>query len=134
MEYKLPFGNYTARSKQLLQGGELKTQHRNLHARSGRISSTQDEEMLRAQRSANGGVVIALSGRIETENIADVESLLRSEGAIRIVLDLKDVTLVNRDAVAFLSRCETNGIVLKNCPAYIREWITTRSKRNERRS
>ena len=90
--------------------------------------------MLRAQRSANGGVVIALSGRIETENIADVESLLRSEGAIRIVLDLKDVTLVNRDAVAFLSRCETNGIVLKNCPAYIREWITTTSKRKERRS
>jgi hypothetical protein len=84
--------------------------------------------MLRAQRSANGEVVIALSGRIGTENIADLESLLRSEGAIRIVLDLKDVTLVNRDAVAFLSRCETNGIVLKNCPAYIREWITTTSK------
>ena len=90
--------------------------------------------MLRAQRNANGGVVIALSGRIGTENIADVESLLRSEGAIRIVLDLNDVTLVNLDAVVFLSRCETNGIVLKNCPAYIREWITTASKRNERRS
>ena len=90
--------------------------------------------MLRAQRNANGGVVIALSGRIGTENIADLESLLRSEGAIRIVLDLKDVTLVNRDAVVFLLRCETNGIVLKNCPAYIREWITTRSKRNESRS
>jgi hypothetical protein len=49
---------------------------------------------------------------------------LRSEAATReIVLDLQDLTLVDRDAVRFLERCEAASIKLKSCPAYIREWI-----------
>lgn len=80
--------------------------------------------MLRIQRSANGEVVFKLSGRIDTENISDLETLLKTEtNDHRIVLDLKDLTLVNRDAVIFLGYCEANDIKLKNCPAYIREWI-----------
>lgn len=41
-----------------------------------------------------------------------------------IILDLIDVTLVDRDAVKFLERCEAANIKLKNCPPYVREWIT----------
>jgi hypothetical protein len=37
---------------------------------------------------------------------------------------LKDLTLVDQDAVTFLRRCEADNITLRNCPAYIREWIT----------
>jgi hypothetical protein len=40
-----------------------------------------------------------------------------------LVLDLKDVRLVDRDAVRFLVACETDGLRLQNCSAYIREWI-----------
>ena len=80
--------------------------------------------MLKVQRMANGHVVFTLSGRIDAENIADLETLLKSEDGHRIVLDLKDLTLVNRDAVSFLDRCEADNITLKNCPGYIREWIT----------
>jgi len=40
-----------------------------------------------------------------------------------VVLDLKDIKLVNRDAVKFLAHCEADGARLENCPAYIREWI-----------
>jgi len=40
-----------------------------------------------------------------------------------VILDLTDVTLVDRDAVKFLERCQTDNIKLKNCPPYIREWI-----------
>jgi anti-anti-sigma regulatory factor len=81
--------------------------------------------MLRVQRSANGQVVFTLSGRMDAENIADLETLIRLEAKGRqIVLDLKDLTLVNRDAVSFLERCEADSITLRNCPAYIREWIT----------
>ena len=36
---------------------------------------------------------------------------------------LKEVRLVDREAVQFLARCETEGVELDNCPAYIREWI-----------
>jgi hypothetical protein len=39
------------------------------------------------------------------------------------VLNLQEVKLVNRDVVSFLATCETRGITLANCPAYIGEWI-----------
>jgi anti-anti-sigma regulatory factor len=81
--------------------------------------------MLKITRAANGEVVWTLSGRMDAENVIELKSLLKSEAeGRRIVLDLKDLTLVDREAVRFLERCETDSIKLKNCPAYIREWIT----------
>ena len=80
--------------------------------------------MLRVTRTANEEVVLKLSGRIETENIAELETLLSGETSGRsIILELSDITLVDQDVVNFLRRCETDGIKLKNCPAYVREWI-----------
>jgi hypothetical protein len=85
--------------------------------------------MLKIQRSANGEVVLALIGRMDAENVAELKTAFASESKDRqIVLDLRDLTLVDRDAVQFLERCEADSIELKNCPAYIREWI-----RRERR-
>jgi hypothetical protein len=81
--------------------------------------------MLRIQRSANGQVVFTLSGRMDQEDIAELERLVRSETDGRpIVLDLKDLTLAGRDAISFLERCEADGITVKNCAGYVREWIT----------
>jgi hypothetical protein len=82
--------------------------------------------MLKIMRSANGEVVIRLSGRMGSENLGELEKLPSAEaGARRIILDSKkDLTLVDQDAVSFLRRCEAANITLKNCPAYIREWIT----------
>jgi anti-anti-sigma regulatory factor len=81
--------------------------------------------MLRILRSENGEVVFTLCGRMDAENIAELKPLLGAEAnGCRIVLDLKDLTLVDRDAIGFLQHCETAGIKLKNCPGYIREWIT----------
>jgi hypothetical protein len=40
-----------------------------------------------------------------------------------IVLDLKNVSLVGRAVMAFLSRCEADGVKLENCTPYIREWM-----------
>jgi hypothetical protein len=89
--------------------------------------------MLKIQRKANGRVTFTLSGRIEAEDIDELRRLLELEGAdTHIALDLKDVTLVDRDAVKFLSRCEADGVDLENCPAYIREWIG-RESGNRRR-
>lgn len=81
--------------------------------------------MLKITRAVNGEVVIKLSGRMDVENIAELETLVRKEAdGRRTVLDLKDLTLVDRDVVRFLGSCEADSIKLKNCPAYIREWIT----------
>jgi anti-anti-sigma regulatory factor len=81
--------------------------------------------MLKIKRAANGEVVFTLSGRMDAENLAEIKALFGSETKDRrIVLDLKDLTLVDREAVRFLESCETDSIKIKNCPAYIREWIT----------
>ena len=81
--------------------------------------------MLRITRAVNGEVVIKLSGRMGTENLGELEKLVSAEvDGRRIILDLKDLRLVDQGAVNFLRRCEADGITLKNCPAYIRRWIT----------
>ena len=81
--------------------------------------------MLKITRSSNGEVIFTVSGRMDAENLAELEMLFGSEAnGRRIILDLKDLTLVDQDAISFLERCEAGKIQLKNCPAYIREWIT----------
>ena len=81
--------------------------------------------MLKIQTSSNGQEIFRLSGRMNKQHVAELKALLRSEVATRqIVLDLKDLTLVDRDVVSFLKSCGADTIKLKNCPAYIREWIT----------
>jgi anti-anti-sigma regulatory factor len=81
--------------------------------------------MLKIQRSSNGQVVLALSGQIDDQDIPELETQLWSEEKGRsIVLDLKDLTLVSRDAISFLERCEANGVTLRDCAEYVREWIT----------
>jgi hypothetical protein len=84
--------------------------------------------MLKIQRTANEQIVFKLSGRIEAGDPPELKKLfeLEAEGS-RLVLDLKDVTIVDREAVKFLALCETGSIDLQNCPAYIREWIERES-------
>jgi anti-anti-sigma regulatory factor len=80
--------------------------------------------MLKITRMANGEVVFKLSGRMDEENIGELEKLFSAEAnGRRIVLDLKDLTLVDQEVISFLSRAEADSILLRNCPAYIREWI-----------
>ena len=80
--------------------------------------------MLRIQRSDNGEVVFKLSGRIDKENVAELQALIGAEVTGKhIVLDLKDVVLVGQDGITFLAECEGTGIGLANCPPYVREWI-----------
>jgi hypothetical protein len=81
--------------------------------------------MLRIHRTANGDVVFTLSGRIDKEHIAELETLIGAEGKDRrIILDLKDMTLTGQDGLAFLAQCEAADIALLNCDPYVREWIT----------
>ena len=80
--------------------------------------------MLRIQRSSNGEVVFTLSGRMDEEHIPELETLIRSEATGRhMVLDLKNLTLLGRDGISFLARCEADGITLQNCSGYVLEWI-----------
>jgi hypothetical protein len=82
------------------------------------------ESMLITSRPSEKGVVFAVSGHLEVEDIAELQSLFGQEGVNgRITLDLKDVTLVSRDVVNFLADCEAKEVELRNCPGYVRVWI-----------
>jgi hypothetical protein len=88
--------------------------------------------MLRIERSANGEVVFTLSGRMQTDDIHQVEKLLVVEAPGQpVMFDLRDVTLVNQDAVTFLADCEVKGVKLESCPLHIRNWID-QEKRGKR--
>jgi hypothetical protein len=47
------------------------------------------------------------------------------DGRRVVAIDLAEVELVSRDALKVFVQVEAEGIELRSCPAYIREWITT---------
>jgi hypothetical protein len=68
-------------------------------------------------------VTFCISGRIAGQNVDLLRSLLEQESRTAVI-DLKDVLLVDREAVELLALRESDGAELRNCPAYIREWVT----------
>jgi hypothetical protein len=87
------------------------------------LTSTTDES-----------VILTLIGRIEGENLAELKRVMELEASgHNLVLDMKDVTLVDQSAIRFLTRCEADSVTLENCPAYIRDWIAAEKRRNKRR-
>jgi PAS domain-containing protein len=74
------------------------------------------------KRSDGDNTVLYLSGRIQSEHLAVLKTEMRGDG-MAILLDLEAVTLVDREAVSFLSLCEARGVGLLHCSPYIRAWI-----------
>jgi hypothetical protein len=70
-----------------------------------------------------GLLILHISGQITGKDVDLLRSLLEQERSV-VAIDLKDVLLVDRGAVKLLALSELNGAELRNCPAYIREWVT----------
>ena len=84
---------------------------------------------VRKTEDANGLVVLLVSGRIEAEYLPELREVFASESKEQdFVLDISEVRLVDQDSIEFLCRCEASGAELRNCPAYIREWIERQKK------
>ena len=67
-------------------------------------------------------IVLRVSGRIGGEHVDTLRELIgREKGGVAI--DLTEVMLVDRETVRLLALSEAGGIELRNCPAYIREWV-----------
>ena len=73
---------------------------------------------------------VRLSGDLRSEDLDQVNSEIERCGT-SAVLDVEEVALVDLDGVQFLNRCEANGVVVLNCPAYIREWMSRERTRVE---
>jgi hypothetical protein len=72
--------------------------------------------------STEQGLVLYISGRIAAEDVEIVRSALDERRVVAI--EIAEVELVDGDAVKLLAKTEAEGIELRSCPAYIREWIT----------
>ena len=69
-----------------------------------------------------GRVSLRVSGHLTGQDLHVLRAALERESGV-VVLDLQEVGLADRDAVKLLALIEGNGIELRNCPAYIQEWI-----------
>ena len=67
------------------------------------------------------GLVLHISGRITREDL-DILRTALEDGSVAAV-ELAELELIDRDAMKVLAINEANGIELRHCPAYIREWI-----------
>lgn len=85
--------------------------------------------MLKIQRmERDNAVVFEVCGRLEAGHGAELTKLLQNERQ-PVVLDLRDLRLIDRVAVEFLAMWETKGVALRNCPGYMREWISRERER-----
>ena len=90
-----------------------------------RCGSHQQESIvtLKIERAVDGkGVVLRLSGRLRSEHLAELKSLIE-DSTPAIALDLDEITQVDVDAVNFLRKCQAEGIELRHCSPYICEWM-----------
>jgi anti-anti-sigma regulatory factor len=67
-------------------------------------------------------VVLHVSGQLTGDDANTLRTVLEQERAA-FSLDLKNVRLVDSDAVKLLATLEASGVKIENCPRYIREWI-----------
>jgi anti-anti-sigma regulatory factor len=78
---------------------------------------------IRSQTVEDDRVVLRVSGRLAGDHVNTLRTLLEEESSA-LTLDLKDVRLVDGEAVKLLAIHESNGVRIDNCPLYIREWIS----------
>jgi hypothetical protein len=69
-------------------------------------------------------ITFTVSGRLDVDGIAELKRMLEGyrEGH-SLVLDLKDLGLVDRFVIRSLTAFEGAGVRLVNCPPYVRDWI-----------
>ena len=73
------------------------------------------------------GTTIRLVGRLSMEHLPLLIAKIDAAQDL-IILEMDELTLVDTDVVRFLIDCQTRGIQLRGCSAYIREWIAREQK------
>jgi anti-anti-sigma regulatory factor len=72
------------------------------------------------------GRTLALAGSVGADSVPEIDRLIRDVRHARsqVVLDMGEVTLMDRAAVRFFARQQKRGVALVNCPGYIAHWIS----------
>ena len=85
--------------------------------------------------SPSGPKTLALAGTIGADSVDKIDRLIRDVSQARdpVVLDMGEVTLMDRVAARFLARQQRRGVALVNCPGYIAHWISEETIAHESR-
>jgi hypothetical protein len=69
-----------------------------------------------------GSTRILLSGQLRSDHLDQLKSEIERCSS-PLALDLGEVDLVDVEGVLFLNACESAGIAVVHCSAYVREWM-----------
>jgi anti-anti-sigma regulatory factor len=74
---------------------------------------------------------VQLYGQFTGEYVPEVERTLSGQGADtrKLILDLSEVTFVDREAMKFLCGAKSRKVTVENIPAYVRRWIEQECRR-----
>jgi len=72
-----------------------------------------------------GFIRVDLYGRFTGEYVTEVEKALSVNGptVTKLLLDLSNVTFVDRTAMEFLRAVKSRNIKIENLPSYVARWI-----------
>ena len=73
---------------------------------------------------AEHAITLLLNGKFSEESLPELDDFLNRARSLEptVLLDLSEVTLVDRKAAEYFSRSSEN-VQLINCPVYLRQWI-----------
>jgi anti-anti-sigma regulatory factor len=78
---------------------------------------------LKIEKDSRGGkTTIRLIGHFQSEHLGELTKLLQDNGP-QVVLDLKEVTVVDVEVVRFLGKSKADGVKIAHCSQYISKWI-----------
>ena len=73
--------------------------------------------------SVGNQTILKVIGRLQSKNLPELAAQIAIHGA-NAILDMDEVMPVDVEVVRFLIKVESSGSQLRNCPPYIREWMT----------
>jgi ABC-type transporter Mla MlaB component len=90
---------------------------------------------LTAVPGSNGSVTLALSGAVSEEVLPEICRLIGrgQQSKTRIMLDLSEVTLIDRSSARFFAEQMEEGVELVDCPSYLEHWILREVKHEQNR-
>jgi anti-anti-sigma regulatory factor len=76
--------------------------------------------------SRAGSWTLALSGSVDGASLPEIGRFIQEgrDGSKTVVLDLGEVTLLDRAAAYFFAEQRRQGVEVVNCPVYIERWIS----------
>jgi ABC-type transporter Mla MlaB component len=81
--------------------------------------------LIQPKMEQTGAIRLTLNGRMNANAIGELRRAIERvrRRRARVMLDLSELTLVDRPSLAFLNEQDKDEIELINCPAYLESWI-----------